>query len=334
MTGPLPAWLLPVTVPMSWIYGAAVAARNARFDRGGAARIGVPVISVGNLTTGGAGKTPMVAWIARLLEASGLRPVIAMRGYGARPPDESDEQAEYAMLLAGVPVVAHPDRLRALGEWLARHPETDCALLDDGFQHRRLRRDLDLVLLDATRGTLSDRLLPAGHLREPIENLKRASAVVITRAAAIDDALAEAVARCHGRRPVAWSRHRWTGLLVAGADTRTEPVEWLAGKRVLAMLGVAHPDPIRRQIREAGAAIAVEVKARDHEHYDQRKVARAQALAAGLDAIVVTGKDWVKVRHHIDHAAGPPVAVPRLEIEVFAGSDALEALLLEAAGRP
>ncbi len=254
-----------------------------------------------------------------------------MRGYGARPPAPSDEQAEYAMLLPDVAVVAHGDRVRALRAWLPHHPETDCVLLDDGFQHRRLRRDLDLVLLDATRDSLSDRLLPAGHLREPAKALRRASAVVITRAAAVDPALAEAVARRHGRPPVAWSRHAWTGLLLHGPDTRREPLEWLAGKRVLVMLGVANPGPIRRQLREAGAEIVVNVAARDHEHYDRGKVARAQALAAGLDAIVVTGKDWVKVRHLVDLAAGPVVAVPQLSVDVFAGAEALETLVLGAA---
>ncbi len=221
MTGPLPGYMAPLTIPASWIYGAAVAARNARLDRGGGvAAIDRPVVSVGNLTAGGAGKTPMVAWIADLLGAHGRKPVIAMRGYGARPPEPSDEEAEYALRLPDVPVVADPDRLSALRRFLDANPAVDSVLLDDGFQHRRLARDLDLVLIDATRETLGDRLLPAGFLREPPSALRRADAVVVTRAVRVDDAIAAKIRAAHGRPPVAWSRHVWTDQTDSAPDPR------------------------------------------------------------------------------------------------------------------
>ena len=158
MSGPLPALLAPVTVPASLLYGLAVRARNARFDRGRTVvPVTVPVISVGNVTVGGTGKTPMVTWVTRRLLDAGMRPVIAMRGYGARPgrgdeadeADEADEVMEHRLRLGDVPVVADPDRVAALRSFLPEHAGIDCVVLDDGFQHRRLGRDLDLVLMGA-----------------------------------------------------------------------------------------------------------------------------------------------------------------------------------------
>ena len=114
--------MAPLTIPASWVYGLVIRAHNARFDRGGVRSVPLPVIGVGNLVIGGAGKSPMVAHLARLLMDEGHRPVIAMRGYGARRGESSDEQAEYALRLPEVPVVAHPDRCSALARFLPDHP--------------------------------------------------------------------------------------------------------------------------------------------------------------------------------------------------------------------
>ena len=166
---------MPITVPASWIYAAVVGIRNRGFDRGrNVWKADLPVISVGNLTLGGVGKSPMVAWIADLLIRQGHAPVIAMRGYMARPGEMADEHAEYLDRLEEIKVVASPDRTGALKSFLSDNTQIDCILLDDGFQHRYIHRDLDLVLIDATRNTLRDRLLPQGRLREPLVNLQRA----------------------------------------------------------------------------------------------------------------------------------------------------------------
>ncbi|MHC5003477.1 MAG: tetraacyldisaccharide 4'-kinase [Planctomycetota bacterium] len=324
MPGPLPAFLLPITVPLSWVYGLAIAQRNRRFDRGvGAETLPVPVVSVGNLTTGGAGKTPMVAWMADLLVAAGHRPLVAMRGYGARAGETSDEEAEYASRIPRVPVVADPCRADAVRRYLAAHPDdrVDGVLLDDGFQHRRIRRDLDVVLIDAGSAALTDRLLPAGHLREPPSSLRRADAVVITHAESPDEALAGRVQRHAGRPPVAWTRHRWTGLTVHTADgAPTREVDWLGGRRVATMLGVARPEGVRRQVERAGATIVIDVPVRDHERYDPARVAAVGPMCDGLDALLCTGKDWVKLRELVDLRRWPcPVVVPDLRLEFLAG---------------
>ncbi len=145
----------------------------------------VPVISVGNLTAGGTGKTPFTVWLARALLAAGRRPGVLSRGYGARAEGSllSDEGAVRAALLGpGVPQVEAPDRVRGGASLLAAHHEIDVLLLDDGFQHVRLRRDLDVVLLDATDPFGGGHLLPLGMLREKPSALARAGAVVINRA--------------------------------------------------------------------------------------------------------------------------------------------------------
>jgi tetraacyldisaccharide 4'-kinase len=334
VSGPLPEILAPLTAPASWLYGLAVALRNRRYDRGGGgASAGVPVVSVGNLTVGGAGKTPMVSWMAAWLREAGHHPAIAMRGYGARPGEPSDEQQEHIDRLPDVDVVADPDRVSALSAYLPAHPEVDCVLLDDGFQHRRLRRDFDLVLIDATRDTMNDRLLPRGYLREPLANLRRADAVVVTRATSVDGELAERIERHHGRPPVAWTRHTWTRLRVIESDRDDERAEvgWLEGKRVLTLLGVGNPKPIHGQLEAAGATVACNVAARDHERYERQKLVLARGLCEGVDALVMTGKDWVKARQLIDLPTWPvPIVLPWLEIDFIDGADNLKALVLES----
>lgn len=169
------------------IYAREIRRRNRAYDRGGrVTRLDRPVISVGNLSAGGTGKTPMVMKLATALLEAGHHPCIAMRGYKAAA-GRSDEAEEYRARLVNVPVVAQPDRISGLRALFATEVgrDVDVVLLDDGFQHRRLARDLDIVLVDATRSPFEDRLLPAGYLREPPASLERAQAVVITHAEAV-----------------------------------------------------------------------------------------------------------------------------------------------------
>ena len=338
MSGPLPGLLAPFSSPLAWAYGAAVRRRNARYDRGeGVQQLDRPVISVGNITVGGTGKTPMVMWIVRQLLESGRSPAIAMRGYGASPSPGaiSDEQAEYFERVTNVPIVAGADRFAALCNYLQDHESIDCVVLDDGFQHRRLARNLDLVLIDATRDTMHDHLLPRGWLREPLENLARADAVIVTRAATIDHDLARSIVRYHGREPIAWSSHRWTHLDLYGGreDGRAEPaaVAWLDAKRVVTMLGVGNPSAVTRQIECAGARVCANIPAADHEAYDRQKILTARGLCGSVDAMVTTAKDWVKIRDLINIGDWPcPIVVPRVEIEFLAGGDMMRRRVLDA----
>jgi tetraacyldisaccharide 4'-kinase len=337
MSGPLPDLLRPLTVPASWIYARAIARRNRRYDEPQAVRrVDRPVVSVGNITTGGVGKTPMVAWIVEALQRAGCAPVIAMRGYGAAPGMPSDEEAEYADRLPGVPVVADPRRWGALRSFLPGHPEVDCVVLDDGFQHRQLHRDLDLVLVDARAGTFADRLLPAGHLREPLENLRRADAIVVTHADGRDQGIEEAIRRWSGGPPLAWTAHHWEALqvLAPSGEVTDVPVGWLQGKRLATLLGVARPVRVRDHLERVGATLAVDIAARDHEQFDRAKIAAARPLCEGVDALVLTGKDWVKARHLIDLPRWPvPVVIPRLRLRFVEGEAALVDLIVSSVRR-
>ena len=153
---------------------------------------GWPVISIGNLTLGGTGKTPMVQHAASVLMDAGHRPAIVLRGYGARRGEDSDEAMEHRAALPGVPVMAQPDRVAALATLRRTHPEVDVVLLDDGFQHRFVKRCSDIVLIDARRVLDEERVLPAGRLREPLASLARATDVVVTHA--------DRVPRCCGAK--------------------------------------------------------------------------------------------------------------------------------------
>jgi tetraacyldisaccharide 4'-kinase len=280
----------------------------------------------------------MVAWVVEALGAAGHRPAVAMRGYGARRGERSDEEAEYAERLPGVPVAAHPDRHSAIARLFAARGDVDCVVLDDGFQHRRIHRDLDLVLVDAAAGTLRDRLLPAGHLREPPAALRRADAVVMTHADGVDAALAMAVSRCHGRAPLAWTAHRWPALRVISPDgtMAREPVAWLEGRRILTMLGIGQPRRVERHLRAAGALLSVAIAARDHERYDRAKIAHARGLCQGVEAMVVTGKDWVKISPLLQGARERwpvPIVVPELRLEFLSGETELRELVLGGMAR-
>ena len=335
--GPLPTLFAPLTIPASWAYASAVARRNAAFDRGeGVERLDVPVVSVGNVTVGGTGKSPMVAWIVARLRESGRHPLIAMRGYKAGPGQAGDEEREYRLTVPGTPIVAQPDRKAGIDAFrAARRGEFDCVVLDDGFQHRQIARDCDIVLVDAQRPGLDGRLLPAGWLREPATSLARASAVVITRALAVDDALARRIAAFHGHWPIAWARHGWKGLSIEEGDGgRGEPVAWLAGRRVYGVFGTGHPQSVQRAYEAAGASVVASAAVGDHAAHDAASIARftAAARAARCDAIATTRKDWTKLADHAEavRAAGLPFVVPDLSIEFLAG----EAALRERLSRP
>lgn len=320
--GPLPAWLAPLTVPASWAYGLGAWAHAALDARGRKAHAGIRTVSVGNITAGGTGKTPFVRWCAAQLAAAGRRPAIALRGYRAHD-GASDEADEYRELLPGVPLAVGGDRAAAIAAMRAAHPEVDCVVLDDGFQHRRLARDVDIVLVDATRPGLGGRLLPAGWLRERASVLRRADHVVVTRAHAADEpALAALVEAMHGRPPLAWTRYDWTGLRVArdGAP-RDESVAWLRGRSVVAAAAIGNPSAFLAQCASSGARIHATELRPDHAAYGAAAVARLASLARSAPdpVVLLTGKDWAKVRAHAADHPGVEWAVPVVGLRFLSG---------------
>ncbi|MBX3355378.1 MAG: tetraacyldisaccharide 4'-kinase [Phycisphaeraceae bacterium] len=318
----------PWLAPLGWAYGAAVeVARRWRQSIGGVTRLDIPVVSVGNLTVGGTGKGPVVRWVVERLMARGAHPAIALRGYRAGPQG-SDEALEHAELLPGVPLSVGADRIRAIGEVRSAHREIDCVVLDDGFQHWRLARDLDLVLIDATRPGLDEAMLPAGSRREWRSALRRADGVIVTRAERVDEELALRILKRHGREPLAWCHHAWSVVRVfdRGVESR-EGSEWFAGRRVGLVAGIGNPEAFMGQVTSAGAKAQWLLRGRDHAAFDEAsvKVILRAADEAKVDAIVTTLKDWVKLGPLLLRRAGEagaglrPLAVPIAEVKFISG---------------
>ena len=338
--GPLPR---PIGAALQPLYRWAITGRNRRFDSGrGVVRLDLPTISVGNLSVGGTGKTPMVHHLVRLLLEAGHRPCIAMRGYRGAAGG-SDEAAAYRREFPDVPVVAQANRTDGLlalfnAEHVADGDQRDCIVLDDGFQHRQIARDLDIVLIDASRDPFGDRLLPLGWLREPIDSLKRAGFVMITHAesapggvAAMDENLRAVL----GRIADAVTRHTWSGLDVheRGASSM-RGVSWLRGKRLAAVCAIGNPAPfLAGAERASGGALAGRVVVRDHDAYSDATLRRVFAAAQGADAVVTTGKDWSKLSRVRPELWPCPVAVARLEMGFDRGGAALADAVLETVAR-
>ena len=272
----------PVPGPLgrlaSRLYGTVITRINRRYDKGvGVVTLDRPVISVGNLSTGGTGKTPMVMHVVDVLRGAGRSPCVAMRGYGSANGSLSDEAKQYARAFTGVPIVAQADRVAGLLDLFASASgETvDCVVLDDGFQHRTIARDLDIVLIDATRSPFSDTLLPAGHLRESAESLDRAQVVVITHAECSHaDDVATLRVQIHERSPtahIAVARHEWRDLVETGpGGDHVRPVEFLHQKRTAAACAIGNPLAFLDQAAaHAGRALAFTLTLRDHDPFSR-----------------------------------------------------------------
>jgi tetraacyldisaccharide 4'-kinase len=276
--------------PASLVYRAATKARNALYDRGTLSIVtpDVPTISVGNLSVGGTGKTPVAAWMVSVLKARGGRPAIVMRGYGA------DEPRVHQLINEHVPVVVNPDRAAGVRE--AVSAGADVVVLDDGFQHRRVSRLEDVVLVSADQWREPIRLLPAGPWREMPSALSRASLVMITRKA-MDGPQAESLlARLApltrtGRGAVASLE---LGDLVNVVTGEARPLSDMRGTRVLAAAGIGDPDSFAEQLRSAGAHAELR-SFPDHHVYDLPDIERLARDARAFDHAVCTLKDAVKL---------------------------------------
>jgi tetraacyldisaccharide 4'-kinase len=314
----------------SWPYGLGAWTRNRLFDRGWKAvhQAAVPVVSVGNLTLGGTGKTPCVEYVARFYRELGVQVAILSRGYGGEA-GRNDEAMVLEENLPDVPHLQDPDRAGAAGR-AVEELESELLVLDDGFQHRRLHRDLDIVLIDATRPPARDYLFPRGTLRESAGGLRRAGAVVVTRSDQVSAGEVGAIRgwlarRCPGK-PVATTEHRPVDLL--GGDA-PEPVETLRGRAVGGFCGIGNPAAFRRTLESLGATVADFRAFPDHHAYTREDVGDLTRWAAAAfppgTRIATTQKDWVKLR--VPELAGRPLRAVRIGLAFRDGQDAFDAEL-------
>ncbi len=333
--GPGGAVLRMILAPLGLAYGCLAAGRTAAYRYGLLAshRVEVPVISVGNLTVGGTGKTPFVVLLARYLSDAGRRPAILLRGYGSAEPQAADEARLLGQLLPDIAVHPHPDRVRAAQEAVERG--ADVLVLDDGFQHHRLQRNLDIVLLDATAPWGGGLPLPAGLLREFPRAIRRADVVCLTRTSAHEaesSAPSQKLAILHRlvpQTPVACAAVRPVRL--RDLNGRSHPLETLAGRRVAALAGIARPDAFSKTLRELGAEIACSFALPDHHAYPPGAADRflARGKAEGIP-LVTTEKDAVKLTEQVTGPDRERVWVLGIELEIWKGGEALFSRLQEA----
>ena len=313
-----------VLLPLNAIYSAVTRTRLTAYRRGwfSVSKLNAPVISVGNLTTGGTGKTPLVEWVCRAIASDGSpgdlreakRLCVLTRGYGRDNPksqvvvsngiellaserESGDEPFLLARNLLGIAaVIANPDRLAA-GEWAIKNLNTECFVLDDGFQHLQLARDLDIVAIDATNPWGDGRLLPSGRLREPRRGLSRADCVVITRTEQVEDLAALKVEVLQFAR----------GIPIFSARVSTSAIRKLNGgivdwddppsQALGAFCGLGNPESFFNHLRGEGLAPAFTRTFKDHHDYNQSDVDSLvkEALSCGANGLITTAKDAIKL---------------------------------------
>ncbi len=315
------------SVPYGWMGRL----RSALYARGllQAKQLPCPVISVGNLTAGGTGKTPLVMALAGELKEKGIPVAVLSRGYKAKQTSEvvvsngqrirlscgetGDEPYLMAKRLKGIPVLIGKDRFFN-GRIALQRFGVRGVILDDGFQRLQLRRDLNILLVDSTIGFGDGHLLPRGILREPLTHLRRADLFMLTK---VEDReacqpLERFLKRIHPPAPVFHSRYEPSGLVGPGEEW--EEVESLKGRSVLALSGIAHPFSFLSLLKKCGMKVIKEAAFPDHHRYTRSDIASLEDAAKGADWIVTTEKDLVRLGgFEIGHL---PIRALRIEMKV------------------
>jgi tetraacyldisaccharide 4'-kinase len=330
MEGVSASLLRLLLTPLSWLFGIVAELRVSLYRMGVFTRhrVPCPVISVGNLTVGGTGKTPLVEWVVRETRLFGLNAVVLTRGYGAAEDESPDEIETLSENLADLRAIRDPDRVRGALTAIERH-QADAVVLDDGFQHVRLARRLDLVTVDATAPFGGGHCLPRGTLREPVRALRRAHAIILTRADLVPaeqrDRILDRIRRIAPRAVVATAVHRPAALVGLSAGEES-PLDRLDGRRVYAASGIGNPAAFEATLLGLGAKLSGVARYPDHHRYSPEDLERVkrQADAAGAESIVTTQKDAVKWRR----APKPPPALALVvRIAFTSGEDDVRGLL-------
>lgn len=327
--------LRPTLSVASWGYAGAMALRNVAYDRRWlrVEQVGAPVISLGNITTGGTGKTPTAAWLANWLLSEGHRPGLLSRGYRSleqqadsnspSAPAGNDEKLVLDRLCPNVPHLQQRDRV-ASGRRLVQDFGCNVLILDDGFQHRRLHRDLDVVLIDALQPWGFGHILPRGLLRESLSGLRRADLIVITRAdqcpASDREALRSVLKQYRGTTDCVEIAFAPTRLL--GIDGSPQPLDSVSGQKSLAFCGIGNPNGFRQTLASLNTSAELKVFP-DHHHYQTADLdaLAQQARSLSVSFVLTTLKDLVK----IDPTtwAGPPLFAVEIGVQFLTGQELL-----------
>ena len=328
---PVAAGVRGLLIPFEIAFRGAAGVRNWMYDRSllQSEKADIPVVSIGNISVGGTGKTPIAAWFVQRLMERGASPAVVLRGYG-------DDESEVHRLLNPLAVtVVSPSRAEGIRR--AAQQGADVAVLDDAFQHRRVKREEDVVLVSADTWTSAQRVLPAGPWREPISSLRRASLAIITRKAAdasqvnaasaaigkIAPHLPQAVARLELATMNRVDKHSAASAL-SRSETGPSVTAW-SGKRVLAMAAVGDPEAFFAQLESAGLSLE-RVTFPDHHRFTASEVLRLANRGARLDAVVCTLKDAVKLAPRWPAGSGPLWYVSQ-SISLESGTPEVERIL-------
>ncbi|MEN6386684.1 MAG: tetraacyldisaccharide 4'-kinase [Phycisphaerales bacterium] len=297
----LPAGLKPlrwILLVLSWFYGLVISIRNRLYDLSIFKSVKVPaaVVSIGNLTTGGTGKTPLVAWLCNYFIAQNIPTAVLTRGYKQKN-DIADEPAMLAKAVPSLIVLVNPNRVQSAQKAI-NESKAKLLVMDDGFQHRKLARDVNIVAIDATIPFGNEHLLPAGLLREPIKALKRADAVVITRAnqnsPEIIDEIKKKVSKIKPDIVFAAAVHKPTYVKLI-KDKRI-PLEQLKDRKIYAFCGIGNPDAFFQTLKDMSLNIVGTKVYNDHHVYtaDDIEAIYEDARYKQSDYVLTTHKDWIK----------------------------------------
>lgn len=312
----------------SYPYGLAISLRNRAFDLGWfKTHAGpLPVLSIGNLTVGGTGKTPAVAFLARWFRNKGVRVAIVSRGYGALAEDRNDEAKELEEHLPDVPHLQNPNRLEAVNV-ACEELESQLVLLDDGFQHRRLKRDLNILMLDAIEPFGYGYLLPRGLLREPIGSLRRVDVIIVSRADQVPvQRLAELRTQIQRHAPkAAWVEAEHRPLQLRNVDGQTRSLDSLQGGKAIAFCGLGNPRGFLRTLEQCGTTVVDSLIFPDHHPFHAADIERLHGMRVKqgeVDFFLCTGKDLPKIG--LSAIQGTPLWALDIELAIRAGLEPLE----------
>jgi tetraacyldisaccharide 4'-kinase len=323
---------------VSWGYAAAIALRNFLYSKKWLKthRANAVVISIGNVTAGGTGKTPLVIWMYRFLQNKNVPCAILTRGYKATQdprPKTQDQIDEPGILTESCPqakVIVNPDRVEAAAEAVNKFG-AKVLIMDDGFQHRRLARDLDIVTIDATLPFGYGKMLPAGLLREPVTSLKRADVAVLTRCDQISDfelgRIENKLRIINSDMIIAKSIH--APVCAKSISNKKISLEELKNKKIFAFCGIGNPDAFLHTVKKLGVILVGSKVYNDHHHYTDICLAEICEQARNLktDLILTTEKDWTKIASLNADKRAVPFAYLAIELKFLTGEDKLKQLI-------
>ncbi len=319
---------------LSWFYRLIVGVRNFLYNVSilKSTKVSATVISIGNITTGGTGKTPLVAWLCNYFIGKNIKTAVLTRGY-KKKGDVADEPAMLTKAVPSVIVMVNPDRVAGAEKAINEH-KAKLLVMDDGFQHRRLARDVNIVAIDAMVPFGNEKLLPAGLLREPIKSLKRADAVVITRANQNSPEIIEEIKRrVTAIKPdMVFAAAVHKPMYAKLIKDRQIPLEQMKGKKIYAFCGIGNPDAFFQTLTDMALNIVGKKVYNDHHLYinDDIEAIYEDARYNKAEFVITTHKDWIKTALLSMDRFQIPFAAMMVELDFVDGKENIIALVDKA----